>query len=168
MRHNIYVQRIYVFVLEHTGGHNQQEKDDDWLELTWGLHYLVSTGIYAGFRKLQKNVFFSPNDYASLLWEQGAWYPVYLYTRKPACNALLLHRLLGGICLFTTSYLYWWWSFSLNLESDVAVELNQAETVTYGPSWKWCSMKEEYRNISNLINSLFNWSNMLDIQKSLL
>jgi len=77
---------------------------------------------------------------------------------------------LGGICLFTTSYLYWWWSFSLNLESDVAVEVNQAETVTYGPSGKWCSMKEEYRNIgkSNLNNSLFNWRNMLDMQKSLL
>ena len=113
----IYVHRIYVFVLEHTGGHNQQEKDDDRLELTWRLHYLVSTGIYARFRNLQKNVFFSPNDYASLLREQGAWHPVYLYTRKPACNALLLHRLLGGICLFTTIYLYWWWSLSLNLES---------------------------------------------------
>jgi len=42
--------------------------------------------------------------------------------------------------------------------------------VTYGPSGKWCSMKEEYRNIgkSNLNNSLFNWGNMLDMQKSLL
>ena len=72
--------------------------------------YTHASGIY-------KKCIFSPNDYASLLWEQGAWYPVYLYTRKPACNALLLHRLLGGICLFTTSYLYWWWSLSLNLES---------------------------------------------------
>ena len=96
---------------------------------------------------------------------------LFIYTQRiPACNALLLHRLLCGICLFTTSYLYWWWSFSLNLESDVAVEVNQAETVTYGPSGKWCSMKEEYRNIgkSNLNNSLFNWRNMLDMQKSLL
>jgi hypothetical protein len=35
MRRNIYVHRIYVFVLEHTGGHNEQEKqDDDRLHLT--------------------------------------------------------------------------------------------------------------------------------------
>jgi len=82
MRRNIYVHRIYVFVLEHTGGHNEQEKQDDHrLHLTWRLHYLVSTGIYARFRNLQKMIFFFSKWLLLHSWEQGAWHPVYLYTK---------------------------------------------------------------------------------------
>jgi len=115
----IYVHRIYVFVLEHTGGHNQQEKDDDRLELTWRLHYLVSIGIYARFRNLQKMYFFLQMTMLHSCENRGHG-TLFIYTQG---NQHAMHFCSTGYWVvyvyLQPAILYWWWSFSLNLERSM-------------------------------------------------